>query len=316
MSMNNKQRIQIGVSSCLLGHKVRFDANHKEQRLLTEQLANQFDFVPICPEMAIGLGVPRTPIHLTGDLNQQRVVNVKDPSIDVTDQLVAFGEQKANELRSISGYIFKKGSPSCGLYKVKIYKSKNQVLRSGTGLFAQQIIKANPLLPVEEEGRLNDENLRNNFLQRVHIYHRWQQMVANGISKKKLLDFHTQHKFTLLAHCETTYRILGKRLAGIGAQDLEAFCEQYIALLMNGLKKPDTRSKHINVLQHIAGFFKKNLDKHDKHELSKLIETYRDGIMPREVLITMLRHYLRKFPNDYLDGQYYLRHPIPMPNAL
>lgn len=306
MSANTNTKIVIGVSSCLLGQKVRFDGNHKEQRFITQKLSKRFEFVPTCPEMAIGLGVPRTPIHLKGDENNQRLVNIRDESIDHTSQLVEFGQRRAQELNHISGYIFKKGSPSCGLYNVKIYKSETQVLNSGIGLFAREIINANPLLPVEEEGRLNDEQLCTNFLQRVEIYHHWQQLVAAGITKYSLLNFHTQHKYTLLAHCQVTYRSLGQLIAQIGKTDLESLSNQYISMLMDGLKKPSSRGKQINVLEHIAGYFKHHLDSYDKSEFQKLIEDYRSGDMPRETLLVMLKHYLRKFPNDYLHGQHYL----------
>ena len=306
MRTTSHKKIFIGVSSCLLGQKVRFDGNHKEQRLITGKLSNVFEFVPTCPEMAIGLGVPRTPIHLTGDETAPRLVNIRDNSIDVTDPLVEFGKNRATELNHISGYIFKKGSPSCGLLNVKIYKSKTQVLNSGMGLFAREIIKAHPLLPVEEEGRLNDEQLRANFLQRVEIYHHWQQLMAEGISKKSLLDFHTRHKYTLLAHCEMTYRSLGQLVAQTGKKDLPSLANQYISMLMEGLKKPSTRGKQSNVLEHIAGYFKRNLDGEDKSEFRALIEAYRNGDMPREALLTILKHYLREYPNDYLQMQHYL----------
>jgi len=256
--------------------------------------------------MAIGLGVPRSPIHLQGDEKEQRLVNTRDASIDVTDQLVKFGQQRASELTHISGYIFKKGSPSCGLFNVRIYKSDTQVLHNGTGLFAKEMIKAHPLLPMEEEGRLNDPLLRANFLQRVEIYHHWQQLMLAGIRKKSLLDFHTRHKYTLLAHCEVTYRSLGQLLAGTGKMDLQALSNQYISAFMEGLKKPATRGKHVNVLEHLAGYFKHHLDSQDKSEFHNLIEEYRSGNMPREALLVMLKHYLRKFPNDYLHLQHYL----------
>ncbi len=301
------EKIHIGISSCLLGQKVRFDANHKEQRFITRVLAKRFEFVPVCPEMAIGLGVPRTPIHLVGDQDRQRVVNVKDESIDVTQQLVEFGQQKAKQLSFISGYIFKKGSPSCGLFNVKIYKSKTQVLNSGTGLYAQQIVNANPLLPVEEEGRLNDDKLRHNFLQRVEVYHRWQQLQAEGISRKGIIEFHTRHKFMLLAHCESSYRALGRLVANIGSNtDIKSFAEEYIAMLMTGLEKPTSRGKHSNVLEHLVGYFKKHLDSQDKSELKQLIGGYRSGMIPRAVPIALLKHYLRKFPHPYVHQQYYL----------
>ena len=308
MKTRNSQKIYLGISSCLLGHKVRYDGNHKEQRLITQKLATKFEFVPVCPEMAIGLGVPRKPIHLIGDRTKQRAVEVNNKEVDVTHQLVSFGKQKAIDLDYISGFIFKKGSPSCGLFSVKIYQSENSVLNKGMGLFAQHIVKHNPLLPVEEEGRLNDEKIRRNFLQRVEVYHRWNQLVKSGLSKGKIIDFHSRHKFMLLAHCEKTYRETGRMISKIGDHDLYVLSDTYIALLMSGLEKPETCDKHINVLQHIAGFFKKSLDRHDKREFCQLIENYREGIMPREAVITLLKHYLRKFPNSYLNQQYYLSH--------
>ena len=308
MAVESKQKIHIGISSCLLGQKVRFDANHKEQRFITHKLTKIFEFVPVCPEMAIGLGVPRTPIHLVGDQQTQRVVNVKDELLDVTEQLVEFGQKTAKKLDFISGYIFKKGSPSCGLFNVKIYKSKTQVLNSGTGVYARQIIDANPLLPVEEEGRLKDDKLRHNFLQRVEVYHRWQQLLAKGISKQAIIQFHTRHKFVLLAHCETSYRELGRMIGQIGRIDLQAFADDYIEILMTGLKKPTSRGKHTNVLEHLVGYFKRDLDSQDKIEMRRLLEKYREGGVPRIVPITLLKHYLRKFPSHYLSQQHYFNH--------
>jgi len=299
-------KIRIGISSCLLGHKVRFDANHKEHRYITGELGKRFDFIPVCPEMAVGLGVPRTPIHLIGDEQNQRAVNIKNEAIDVTQSLVDFGKSKARELTDISGYIFKKGSPSCGLYGVKIYKTPDSVIYSGTGIYAKQIIEANPLLPVEEEGRLNDMLLRANFLQRVEIYYHWQQLVANGLTRKSLIKFHTQHKFLVLAHCEITYRMIGKLVGEIGNTNLEEAANQYIELLMAGLQKPTTRGKQTNVLQHLMGYFKNFLDKQDKTEMGRLLDEYRNGELPRVVVVTMLKHYLRKFPSNYVQQQSYL----------
>lgn len=304
--VNNE--IVIGVSSCLMGQKVRFDANHKEYRFITNELSKKFSVLPICPEMAIGLGVPRTPIHLAGDERNPRAVNVRDNNIDVTEQLVEFGRKKARQLNHISGYIFKKGSPSCGLFNVKIYKTSDHVIHNGTGLYAQQIIDANPLLPVEEEGRLNDAQLRANFLQRVEVYHRWQQLNSKGVNSKEFVEFHTRHKFLVLAHCEMTYRELGRLIAQMGNSDITQLADQYIKLMMTGLKKPTTRGKQTNVIEHLIGFFKKHLDSQDKTEMRNLLEEYRSGAVPRVVLITMLKHYLRKFPSQYVRKQHYLNH--------
>lgn len=303
----NQSKIVIGVSSCLLGHNVRFDGNHKQQRLITDELAEKFHYVAICPETAIGLGVPRPPIRLVGDGNRQRAINVRDESIDVTAQLVEFGRRKARQLQHISGYIFKKGSPSCGLFNVKIYKNPAQVLNSGTGLFAREIMNAHPLLPVEEEGRLNDAMLRANFLQRVEVYHRWQQLQKQGLSRHALAQFHTRHKFMILAHCEATYRKLGRLIALIGGQPLQSAADEYIALLMTGLTKPASRGRHSNVLQHMVGFLKRHLDHQDKREMQTIIADYRQGKVPRAVPVTLLKHYLRKFPTRYLTSQYYLQ---------
>ncbi len=306
MKKISEQKIVIGISSCLMGQKVRFDGNPKESRFVTEELSKTFDFVPICPEMAIGLGVPRTPIHLVGNQETQRAVNIKDESIDVTTQLVEFGKSKARELTHISGYIFKKGSPSCGLFSVKIYKTANNVLNNGTGLYAQQIIDAHPHLPVEEEGRLNDLQLRANFLQRVEVYHRWQKLLSSGVTNKALVEFHTRHKFMVLAHCETTYREMGRLVATSGKTNVNEIANKYFDMLMTGLKKPSTRGKHTNVVEHLLGYFKRHLDNHDKSEMRQLIDSYREGQVPRIVLLTMLKHYLRKFPSNYVGKQYYI----------
>lgn len=306
MLQSETQKIKIGISSCLVGHKVRFDANHKQHRYITDELSKKFNFIPVCPEMAIGMGVPRTPIHLAGDTNSPRAVNVRDESIDVTTALVEFGQKKAKQLDDISGYIFKKGSPSCGLFNVKVYRTPDHVTHDGIGLYAKQIVEANPLLPVEEEGRLNDMMLRANFLQRVEVYDHWQTMIASGLTRKKLVDFHTRHKFLLLAHCEPTYRKLGQLIGEIGKLDLETTADQYIELMMTGLKKPTTRAKHTNVIQHILGFFKKHLDSSDKLEINQLLYQYKKGRLPRIVLVTMLKHYLRKFPSNYINKQSYL----------
>ena len=311
--MQNKQKnIIVGISSCLLGQKVRFDANHKHSKLVTGTLGEHWQYLPICPEMAIGMGVPRQPIHLHGDMDSPSAVGVFDKSLDVTEQLVRFGQQKAQSLDHISGYIFKKGSPSCGMQRVKVYQGERDILSTaGVGLYAKQIMQHNPLLPVEEEGRLNDETLCENFVQRVHVYHRWQRLMQSGISAKKLVDFHTKHKFSLLAHCETTYRELGRMIADVGRTDIHKFAEEYILKLMTGLKKPATRSRHCNVLMHMMGFIKRHLDRDDKHELITIIDNYKSGVLPLSVPVTLLLHHLRRSPSRYIAQQYYLKHVAP-----
>jgi uncharacterized protein YbgA (DUF1722 family)/uncharacterized protein YbbK (DUF523 family) len=305
---SQSERIVVGVSSCLLGQQVRFDGNHKHNKTITDALGQYWQYLPLCPEMAIGMGVPRRPIRLHGDETTPRAIGVSDPSVDVTQALTDYGQRKAQELTHISGYIFKKGSPSCGMERVKVYKGKNDLLSTrGVGLYARQIMLAQPLLPVEEEGRLADEGLRENFVQRVHVYHAWQQLQHGGLTARKLIDFHTQIKFTLLAHCEPTYRELGRLLAGLSKQRLQSVADEYIAQLMSALKKPATRTRHSNVMMHIMGFLKRHINRGDKQELIDAIRHYKLGRVSIEVPLVLLRHHLRYAPSSYLQQQFYLQ---------
>ncbi|MGD8594756.1 MAG: DUF523 and DUF1722 domain-containing protein [Gammaproteobacteria bacterium] len=300
--------IMVGISSCLLGQKVRFDGNHKHNKTVADQLSKHWHYVPICPEMAVGMGVPRRPIRLYGDVNFPRAIGVSDKTVDVTQALVEFGQQKAKELAQISGYIFKKGSPSCGMERIKVYHGENDLLSTkGVGLYARQIMDTNPLLPVEEEGRLADTGLRENFVQRVYVYHAWQQLMQAGLTARKLLQFHTQIKFTLLAHCELTYRQLGRLLADLSKHTLHEIANDYIGQLMQALKKPATRTRHCNVLMHIMGFLKHNLNSADKQELIEAIQHYKLGGVSIDVPMVLLRHHLRYAPSIYIEKQFYLR---------
>ena len=301
------EHIVVGVSSCLLGHKVRYDGNHKHNHTVTDQLSKHWRYLSICPEMAIGMGVPRRPIRLHGDGTTPRAVGVSDKTLDVTQALKEFGRQQAQQLHHISGYIFKKGSPSCGMGRVKVYKGENDILcTNGIGLYANEIIKANPLLPVEEEGRLSNADLRENFVQRVYVYHHWQQLMQTGLTAQKLIQFHTRIKFTLLAHCERTYRRLGALLADLSNGALHARAGHYIELLMQAMKKPATRTRHCNVLMHIMGFFKRYLNSADKQELIAEIERYKKGGVSIDVPMVLLKHHLRYSPSGYLEQQFYL----------
>lgn len=306
--MTQNKPIVVGVSSCLLGQKVRFDSNHKHSKTVTETLGKHWQYLPLCPEMAIGMGVPRRPIRLYGDQSAPRAVGVSDLSVDVTQALEDYGRTKAQELTHISGYIFKKGSPSCGMERVKVYKGAHDVLSTqGVGVYARQIMQANPLLPVEEEGRLTDETLRDNFVQRVFVYHAWQQLLQSGLTAQKLIAFHTQIKFTLLAHCEQTYRQLGRLLASLQKQRLQETAGQYIAQLMPALKKPATRARHCNVLMHMMGFLKRRINHADKQELIEAIHHYKVGAVSLDVPLVLLRHHLRYAPSGYLQQQKYLQ---------
>jgi uncharacterized protein YbgA (DUF1722 family)/uncharacterized protein YbbK (DUF523 family) len=307
------ERIRVGISSCLLGQEVRYDGGHKHNGYITESLGQYFEFVPFCPEVAIGLGVPRPPIRLVKSAHGTRARGVQDPALDVTDRLAAYAAKVAPKLHGVSGYILKKGSPSCGMERVKVYGREGQPVKTGAGIYAGTLMELLPELPFEEEGRLMDPVLRENFVERVFVYHRWQQLMTPRLTAGTLVEFHTRHKFIVLAHDEKRYRELGRLVAAAGGRNIAATGRSYIKLLMQALRKPATRTRHSNVLQHLFGFFKKNLDADDKRELLALIDSYRRGHVPLVVPITLIRHYLRRFPEPYVNAQYYL---APHPDEL
>lgn len=301
-----KQTILLGISSCLLGEQVRFDSSHKHNRYITDTLGEYFDFLPFCPEVAIGLGIPRPPVRLVRIADEIRVRGIRDPDKDVTDELTAYAQQAATACNNISGYIFKSKSPSCGMERVKVYSEQGDPVAVSSGVYAAGIMQRYPSLPVEEEGRLMDPHLRENFIERVFIYHRWQQYQQQGLTPAHLVDFHSRHKFIVLAHDEPVYRELGRLVADAGKGDLASTAKQYLALLMQALKTLATNKTHTNVLQHIMGFFKENMSADDKQELLEVIDGYRRGQLPLIVPITLIKHYLRLHPNDYISSQYYL----------
>ena len=301
---------RIGISSCLLGQEVRYDGGHKHNSYITQTLANHFEFVPFCPEVSIGLGTPRPPIRLVKRDNLIRAVGVDDASRDVTDKLAKSADKIRKVVPDFSGYLLKKDSPSCGMERVRVYNEKGYGEKIGVGLFAGALMAQHPELPVEEEGRLMDPGLRENFVERVFAYHRWQQMAKRGVTAKALVAFHTAHKFFIQAHDEATYRELGRVVADAGRGNIKEVAQAYVARMMQGLKRQATPRKNANVLMHIMGFFKKQLAPDDKQELLDLIQAHREGLVPVVVPITLINHYLRKFPNEYVANQIYLApHP-------
>jgi uncharacterized protein YbgA (DUF1722 family)/uncharacterized protein YbbK (DUF523 family) len=310
LNMENHDKPRLGISSCLLGQEVRYDHSHKLNRYITDTLGEYFDFTPFCPEVAIGLGVPRPPIRMVRIGEEVRLRGVRDPGRDVTEALRAYGEKVAQQCEPFSGYLFKSKSPSCGMERVKVYSEAGNPLDSGPGVYAEVIMQRHPEMPVEEEGRLMDPRLRENFIERVFIYHRWQQTLKAGMSPASLVAFHRRHKFIVLAHDEPAYRQLGRLVADAGSRELEVLCGDYITLLMQALKRLATPRSHTNVLQHMMGFLKEGMSVEDKQELLEVIEEYRLERLPLIVPITLLKHYLRRHPNDYIESQYYLNpHP-------
>ncbi len=311
--------IRVGVSACLLGNKVRFDGNHKHNRFITDTLAEYFQLVSFCPEVAVGMGTPREPIRLVDGASGLRAVGVRNAELDVTQPLRAYGKLVARRIDELSGFIFKKDSPSCGMARVKVYQAKGLTVRSGTGLFAQQIMAADPLLPVEEEGRLNDPGLCDSFVTRVYVYARWKEMCNAGLSKSVLLDFHARHKLLVLAHSTQSYRQLGRLLSSLDRVVLSEVAGSYIATLMQTLATPATRKRHANVLQHLLGYLKSSLDSPHRIDLASTIEAYRLGEYPLVVPIRLLQHHFSSHPHPYISRQVYLDpHPrgLKLRNAL
>lgn len=310
MNLFEHNKIKVGISSCLVGFKVRFDGGHKRSGYCEKVLSSFFDFQPICPEMGIGLGTPRKTIRLVRSADNVIKVVASDGSFDVTDKLKTFAEETSADLNHISGYIFCAKSPSCGMERVTVYKEGgNQGARDGIGLFAEQIMQDHPLLPVEEDGRLNDTKLRENFITRVLAYHKWQSLMADGVTKHALTSFHAQHKYLLMAHDPNTYKTLGP-LLGENALPLEEMAQQYIEGFMSALKHIPTRKGHANTLQHLQGYFKKQLNSQQRVDLAEQIDKYRQGLLPLMAPITLIKHYLTQYPDEYLSQQVYLNpHP-------
>lgn len=303
--------IRVGISSCLLGQEVRFDGGHKRDAFINRVLSEYFEFVPYCPEVAIGLGVPRDPIRLERREGAIRVVGVRQTGLDVTDPLGDYGREVVRANPGISGYILKSKSPSCGMERVKVYDAASGIpAADGVGEFARVVMEQWPELPVEEEGRLNDPVLRENFIERVFTYRRWQDLVAAGETAARIVEFHTRHKLLIMSHSQKAYRDLGKMVADCGTTEPRAFGARYICALMAALRIRATRKNHANVLQHVQGYLKDHIDWEDKQELNEVIETYRLGRVPLVVPITLLNHHFRRHPDEYMQRQYYLNpHP-------
>lgn len=302
-------KIRIGISSCLLGQNVRYDGGHKRNDFIVSTLGRYFEFVPFCPEVHLGLGVPRPPVRLEATSAGIRAVGVRDRSLDVTEQLSDCAREQRPWHATLSGYILKKGSPSCGMERVKLYHD-GMPSKKGVGLYASALMANFPQLPVEEEGRLGDPALRENFLERVAVIHRWHQLVAAGITAAGLTKFHSRHKLILMSRHQNDCRDLGRLLGNADQVPVETVARQYIEGVMTLLRRPATRHNHVNVLQHIQGYLKRYLDPGEKAELTAVIDRFRCGHLPLIAPITLLKHHFRRQPDRFIDESYYLS-PTP-----
>ena len=308
-----EKNITLGISSCLMGQTVRYNGGHKRSSFCMNTLDKLFHFEPICPEVAIGLGIPREPIRLVGDLEHVRVLGTDNPELDVTEPLENYGRQKGKELTHISGYILMQKSPSCGMERVKVYHKNGSPLISAPGVYARTLMETNPLLPVEEEGRLHDPVLCENFFTRVYAYHRWHQEVLTNPTYKAIVDFHTAYKYQVMAHDPQSYTTLGQLVAKGSDYGLSNMYKEYFEGLMNCLKKKATRKSHTNAMLHVMGYVKKSVSSQERNQLLKLIEEYRQGIIPLVAPMSTLRHFIENCGNDYIKKQAYLEpHPDTM----
>jgi uncharacterized protein YbgA (DUF1722 family)/uncharacterized protein YbbK (DUF523 family) len=306
------EKIRLGISTCLLGENVRYDGGHKLDRFLTETLGQYVEYVPVCPEVECGLGTPREALRLVGNPEAPRLVTTHTKQ-DLTDRMTQWAQKRVDELekKGLYGFIFKSDSPSSGMERVKVYSEQGMPVKKGIGMFARVFMGHFPLLPVEEEGRLHDPVLRENFIERIFTLKRWRETLAQKESRGSLVDFHTRHKLLILSHSTRHYQIMGKWVAQDKTIPLKELYQQYQILLMEALLFKTTPKKNSNVLQHMMGYFKEQLSSDEKQELLNVIDSYRQEYIPLVVPVTLIGHYVRKYNQPYLKEQVYLS-PHPM----
>lgn len=306
------EKMRVGISTCLLGAKVRFDGGHKKDAYVMGTLNDYFEWVSVCPEVEVGMSTPRESLRLVGTEDDPRLITNKTGE-DWTERMNRYAKKRVAALKTnnLHGYILKSKSPSCGMERVKVYTDKGMPNKNGRGLFAKVLLEQMPYLPVEEEGRLHDHRIRENFIIRVFSHYRWDQMLAQGrVGVKQLVAFHAEHKFLIMAHSETHMRQLGKLVAQGSAQKPADLVKTYGELFFEALTRKATIRRHVNVLEHIAGFFKKEISAEDRAELKGAIEDYRLELVPLIVPMTLIRHHTRTIKDTYISNQVYLNpHP-------
>jgi uncharacterized protein YbgA (DUF1722 family)/uncharacterized protein YbbK (DUF523 family) len=308
------EKIRLGISACLLGEPVRYDGGHKLDRYLRDTLGQFVEYVPVCPETEAGFGIPRESMHLEGEVESPRLVTSRTQR-DMTDAMVGWANERVRQLESedLCGFIFKANSPSSGMERVKLLDHNHVPRKIGVGLFAGIFMKHFPLLPVEEDGRLHDPVLRENFVARIFIFKRWREMMAANPGISELIDFHTRHKLLIMAHSLKHNSTLGKLVAGAKQSSRKEVFSSYETLLMEAVRLRATVRKNTNVLQHLMGYFKKELSADEKQELLEVIDQYHRGYVPLIVPVTLIRHYVRKYDQPYLKLQVYLNpHPTEL----
>jgi len=306
-------KIRIGISSCLLGEKVRFDGQHKLDRYIVQTLGAYFEFVAVCPEVELGLPTPRPALRLVGEPEAQRLV-FSQGGEDITEAMQSWARKRVHELEKeeLCGFISSRGSASSGMQRVKLYDRHGIPQGKGVGLFAKAFMEHFPLLPVEEDGRLHDPILRENFIESIFTLRRWRQVLAGEkrTLPGRVVQFHSSNKLLLLAHSPEHYRQLGRLVAGAGQLSVAELTGSYQRLLLEALQRKTSLAKHVNVMQHILGYFKRQLSPEEKQEVLQLLASYRRGDLPLIVPVTLLNHFVNKYRQSYLQQQTYL-HPHP-----
>ena len=304
-------RIRLGISTCLAGEHVRYDGGHKRDAFLVDELGPWVEWVPVCPEVELGLGIPRDPIHLVGAPEAPRLV-VKRTGEDLTARMRRYAEARVSALArlGLDGYVLKRASPSCGMERVTVHREPGRPAAAGRGLYAAVLMERLPLLPVEEEGRLTDAGIRENFIERVFAAARWRRFRATRPRPGALVAFHAAQKFAVLAHSPTHYGRLGRLVADAGRRPMHELLDEYAGVFAAALAVRATRGRHANALQHMAGFLADRLDAADRAELRAVVEDYRRGLVPLVVPLTLLGHHVRRLGVAYLADQVYLSpHP-------
>lgn len=297
----------MGIGACLAGNAVRYNGQTKSPNQHVRDICELFELRSFCPEMGIGMGVPRAPIHLVGSADSVRALDVASHSEDYTDALADYAGRVLAVAPELCGYVLVKGSPSCGYDRVKRFADNGYSVASDQqGIFAAALHRADPLLPLEDDGRLNDPGLCESFVTRALTYHQWKQLCSEPLDAGRLVAFYSRYKYLVMAHHVPSYKAIGKLLADAGKQPIETLSKEFIQLLMSGLSRRATRRSHSNVLYHLAGYLKRDLQPSDRQRMSELIDQYRTGLVPLIVPITLLRHHFANNPNAYIDGQVFM----------
>ena len=305
--------VRLGVSACLLGHQVRFDAGHKRDRFLLEEVAPHASLVPVCPEVELGLGTPRETIRLVrskGDADARLVA--PRSGADLTEAMIRLAERRVEQLRArdLDGFVLERGSPTCGMERVRVYDDHGVPTKDGVGVFARVLMERWPELPVEEKGRLNDPRLRESFFERVFAYRRVKDALSEGWRPRDLVEHHTREKLLLLAHDPASYSTLGRLVAEAGLRDRDDLRSRYVRTYMRALSRPASRGRHVNVMEHMTGYLRGEIDAEDRRDIARSMDDYRAGHVSLLVPLTLIAHHARRAGNRYLMGQRYLRpHP-------